>query len=299
MTDPLFTVIVPTRNRPELLGSCLESLARQRYPAAHFEVVVVDDGSPHPVTDVVLGYRERLRVSAHRQPNGGPAAARNAGAGVARGTYLAFIDDDCEAAPDWLATYEQAFRGDGRPVLLGGWTLNPDPGRVLPEISQLILRTMRLRYRPERGGIYFFGAANIAVRADEFHRIGGFDTSFTTAEDRELCDRWLHQGGMLTDVPGASVFHTGDPSLSGFLRRYFQYGRGAYRFHLLRRRRKSGAFRADFLLFYLRVLDACFSPPRPSSLLRAGVWGAWQIANAAGFTWELVQERSGRLRSGA
>lgn len=205
MSDPLFTVIVPTRNRPELLGSCLESLARQRYPAARFEVVVVDDGSPHPVTDVVLGYRERLRVSAHRQPNGGPAAACNAGAGVARGTYLAFIDDDCEAAPDWLATYEQAFRGDGRPVLLGGWTLNPDPGRLLPEISQLILRTMRLRYRPERGGIYFFGAANIAVRADEFHRIGGFDTSFTTAEDRELCDRWLHQGGMLTDVPGASV----------------------------------------------------------------------------------------------
>ena len=97
---PVVSVVVPTRGRPGALKRCLESLARQDYPIDAFEIVVIDDGSPQPVTLPELG--SGVSFTLHRQAQGGPAAARNHGLEHARGEYVAFIDDDCEASPDWL-----------------------------------------------------------------------------------------------------------------------------------------------------------------------------------------------------
>ncbi len=79
-----FSVVVPTCGRPGPLTSCLEALARLEYPCDLYEVIVVDDGSPAPLDAVVGTFRSRVDVTLLRQQNGGPAAARNAGAGRAR-----------------------------------------------------------------------------------------------------------------------------------------------------------------------------------------------------------------------
>jgi glycosyltransferase involved in cell wall biosynthesis len=95
---PLFSVIVPTFGRPGYLAECLASILDQTLE--DFEAIVVDDASPEPVEVRVEDPRVRLL---RRDTNGGPAAARNTGLETARGTYLAFCDDDDLFSPNRLA----------------------------------------------------------------------------------------------------------------------------------------------------------------------------------------------------
>ena len=87
--QPDFSVIVPTYGRPEYLDRAIESILSQSLQ--DFEIVVVDDCSPAPVSPSSTDPRIRL---IRAKQNGGPAAARNLGVEHARGRYLAFLDDD-------------------------------------------------------------------------------------------------------------------------------------------------------------------------------------------------------------
>src|SRR5437879_3868866 len=100
--EPLFSIVVPTHNRPGQLVGCMQALAHLNYPKDCFDVIVVDDGGETRPDEVVASFRDQLDVTLFRQPHAGPATARNTGAMKGRGTFLAFTDDDCRPAPDWL-----------------------------------------------------------------------------------------------------------------------------------------------------------------------------------------------------
>jgi len=294
----VFTVVIPTHNRPHALRSCLEALVAQRYPRARFEVIVVDDGGGEAVAPVVAEFSDRLRLSLHRQARAGPAAARNQGAMHACGRYIAFIDDDCLAEPNWLAAFESTFCAHPSGALCGGDVANPLTDNIYVEVSELILRVLLERYRPEPGGFYFFRTANLALRRDEFSATGGFDPSFETAEDREFCDRWLHRGGVLLRVSAATVWHANPLGFRGFLHRHYRYGRGAYRFHRVRRQRGSGRFRWEFLQFYFFVLQACLASRR-SVVRKVVLVVLWQVCNTLGFLAEFLSERGRQMGGGS
>src|SRR2546423_11745318 len=105
MSDtPVVSVVIPTRGRAERLAGVVAALEQQRDVNA-FEVIFVDDASPDGTRDEL----ERLRSASgipivvqtlDRQR--GPAAARNVGWRTARAPVVAFTDDDCRPAPDWL-----------------------------------------------------------------------------------------------------------------------------------------------------------------------------------------------------
>ncbi len=97
MADPLFSVVVPTCGRSELLPLAVASVLRQT--VADLEVLVVDDGAG---TTGTLPDDPRVRVLS-RSERGGAAAARNTGIRAARGRYLTFLDDDDELTADRLA----------------------------------------------------------------------------------------------------------------------------------------------------------------------------------------------------
>ena len=99
---PLISIIIPTFRRPTHLKVCLESFTRIDYPRNRFEVIVVDDGSPNPPKAVLADFSEQFDVSLLTTSHAGPAKARNRGAEIANGDILAFTDDDCEPAADWL-----------------------------------------------------------------------------------------------------------------------------------------------------------------------------------------------------
>lgn len=93
---PFISVCMATHNRPALLTQAIRSLLRQTY--AHFEVILVDDGSTDPaVAECLAGMEELFQTRGWtiiRQANAGVSAARNAAAAMARGSYLMFMDDD-------------------------------------------------------------------------------------------------------------------------------------------------------------------------------------------------------------
>ncbi|MDX1621626.1 MAG: glycosyltransferase family 2 protein [Nitriliruptorales bacterium] len=117
-SGPLFTIVLTTHNRQELLGQALESVFAQT--VADFEVVVVDDASPTPIR---LPRDPRMRVF-HRPVNVGAAAGRNFGVGVARGRYITFLDDDDVLMPDRL---EIALEGLDDADLTVCWIRYLDP----------------------------------------------------------------------------------------------------------------------------------------------------------------------------
>jgi glycosyltransferase involved in cell wall biosynthesis len=178
------SVVIPTRDRPELLELTLRSaLWQQRVDA---EVLVVDDGSG-PGTGALLRRLGDRRV--HLLRNTGPpgvSGARNSGIAAATGRWIAFLDDDDlwapgklsaqlaaaeEAGADWAYCGEVAVDEELR--VLGG-TPPPPPEAVVAELR---------RYNAVPAG-----ASNVTVRRDVLDTVGGFDAALRTSEDWDL---WL------------------------------------------------------------------------------------------------------------
>jgi GT2 family glycosyltransferase len=287
---PFFSIIVPTYNRPEQLAVCLRSLAKLDYPRDRFEVIVVDDGSQTRPEAVVAAVRDRLDVSLVSQSNAGPAAARNAGAKRARGTFLAFTDDDCRPAASWLTLLADRFAATPD-HLIGGRTINALPGNRYSMASQALLDFVYRYEKANFGHAHFFASANLAVPADQFRAIGGFNPDFRISEDRELCDRWVRHGFAMTYAPEIIVYHAHALTLRSFFRQHFDYGRGAFRFHRTRSLRGSGRLQPD-KKFYLGLLRYSFTcAPAQQTWLLAGLLVVSQVANASGFFREWTRHK--------
>jgi glycosyltransferase involved in cell wall biosynthesis len=289
---PFFSIIIPTFNRPVQLTTCLQSLTLLDYPREHFEVIVVDDGSKIPPEAVVSSFQNRLNLTLVTQPHSGPAIARNKGATRAKGEFLAFTDDDCTPAPNWLKAL--ATRFDGPPDnMIGGRTLNMLPNNPYSTTSYLLIEYLYSYYNANPDRAQFFTSNNLTLPTDRFHKIGGFDIFFprAAAEDREFCERWLRYGHRMTYAPEVLIYHAHQLAFHSFCRQQFNYGRGAFCFHQLRGRRNRQHFRIEPLSFYLNML--CYpwlQMQGTKALLLLTLLVASQWANAAGFLWEMGRQ---------
>lgn len=285
-----FSVIIPTRDRPVQLEACLRALADLDYPRSAFEVVVVDDGSATPLEQIAEPFKSTLRLTLARQSAAGPAAARNCGAGLAKGRFLAFTDDDCAPAPDWLARFAERL-SDCHYQILGGRAVNALTDNAFAAASQALLGHLYEYYNRD-GSVRFFASCNLVIAAEVFRSLGGFGTGFplAAAEDRDLCDRALSGGIRMTYAPEAVVFHTHALSWISFWNQHFGYGRGAYRFHRKRRLRTGKQMRVEPVRFYTQMLSYPFRDNRiKRPFAAAALLIAAQAANAAGFFFEALQ----------
>ncbi len=278
-----FSVIIPTCRRPAQLARCLRALAALDYDRRRFEIIVVEDwassADEQPAEVTAQPLARVLRMDRNR----GPASARNAGAAVARGRYLAFLDDDCLASPEWLTRLESALEANPGSAV-GGRILNARTANPYAEASQAILDSVYRYYNAQPAEARFFATMNLAVPADSFRQLGGFDPSFRTAEDRDFCARWLRHGRRLVYAGDAVVWHDSAPGWREFWRRHYRFGQGAYRF-----RRKHAVPPANRLplepaAFYRRLLlDPLRAGLSPRSLCLTGLILISQAASALGF----------------
>lgn len=288
-----FSIIIPTHNRPDKLADCLESLSLLDYPRDQFEVIVIDDGSNTSLKSVVAPFVDQLDLALLKQTNAGPAAARNTGAEKAKGKFLAFTDDDCTPAPDWLQKLAEHFTEV--PVrAIGGRILNTLSKNLYSTTSQIIVDVAYAHYNANPNQTRFFASNNLTVPAGPFHAIGGFDTTFKTAEDREFCDRWQRHDFQMTYVPEALVYHSNALNFRSFWRQHFNYGKGAYRYHQKRAQHGAGCFRPD-LEFYHRLICYPFVRERGHRALFITVLLLIsQVANTLGFLLEGLNQSKRR-----
>jgi GT2 family glycosyltransferase len=288
-----FSIIVATYNRPRQLTACLAALSRLDYPRESFEVIVVDDGSDTPLDEVVAQFRAAMDVTLLRQPNSGPAAARNAGAAEARGRFLAFTDDDCAAARDWLRALEARLTAARDPLIVGGRVVNVLTDNLFATASQLIVDVGCAYHNGDAERARFCTANNFAVRTEQFRAIGGFDENFRIAasEDREFCGRWLQRGYRIAYAYDALVHHAHELTWRSFLRQHFTYGRGALLLQKIRSRERWQVFEPnhgyyiDLLLHPFARSISCYSLLISALLLVA------QSASAAGMFAEWLLDR--------
>jgi glycosyltransferase involved in cell wall biosynthesis len=294
-----FSVVIPTCNRPVQLGVCLRALAEQDYPHSRFELIVVDDGSVTPVGRLISELDMDLDIEVIRQSNQGPGAARNVGAERAKGVYLAFTDDDCAPESGWLSALSTVLTSAPGPILVGGRVVNALPESLCSAASQLIVDLAYEHYNSDLHKARFFASNNMALPSAGFRELGGFDPSFRTSEDRDLCDRWLHLGHSLLFVPEAGVAHFHHLSLASFCRQHVGYGRGAFRYYRYYKDRHGGASSIDGS-FYRNIMRQLPRRLTGSARRRTTILFllmVWQVANTLGFVMEGMRDVRPRGRN--
>ena len=206
---PMVTVVIPTRNRREMLRAGLESLLRQSYPRDRYEVIVVDNGSTDGTEEMVsaIGEASNGLVRYLRQENLGPAVARNRGIQEGKGEIVAFTDSDCLAHSDWIREGVEALLQDDALGLISGRVL-PVPRQEIGFLSRLVQLD---REHP------FYPACNIFYRHAALSAVGGFSPFFKRfrhhmdfalgGEDTELAWRVKRAGWKSGFAAQALIFH--------------------------------------------------------------------------------------------
>ncbi|MBW4488035.1 MAG: glycosyltransferase [Trichocoleus desertorum ATA4-8-CV12] len=191
----LFSVIVPTYHRNNLLAKCLDCLAPevQILPANQYEVIVTDDGSTTTAEQMILeGYHWVRWVMGPRK---GPAANRNNGARYAQGSWLVFTDDDCLPNSGWLSSFAAAIVPDTYVY----------EGRTICEAGI----HSPLEHAPINLTGGYLWSCNMMVQTKLFQELNGFDENFPHPhmEDVDLRDRIQLAGYMFNFIENAVVEH--------------------------------------------------------------------------------------------
>jgi glycosyltransferase involved in cell wall biosynthesis len=190
------SVVIPTRDRPELLALTVRSVLWQE--AVTEEVLIVDDGV-RPGTRTVIEQLgdERVRLLRNTGP-AGVSGARNTGIAAARGRWIAFLDDDDLWAPGKLATQLAAANAASAGWAYAGDVTIDEHLRVRdgapPPSPQAVVTGLRHHNAVPAG------ASNVTVRRDVLEVVGGFDPQLRTSEDWDLWIR-LANTGMPACVP--------------------------------------------------------------------------------------------------
>ena len=202
---PRVAVVASTFNRADRVSRLLGALRAQTVDAHDFEVVIVDDASADDTPAVLQAEVERgglNLVVIRRESGAGPATARDQGWRAAAADLIAFTDDDCEPAPDWLELALAAAAGAPDAFIQGRTEPNPSDADPLGAFT----RTIDVRELDPN-----FHTCNIVYPRRLLERIGGFDTvSFDRSpggEDSDLAWRAIAAGAEPVFAPEVLVHH--------------------------------------------------------------------------------------------
>lgn len=245
---PFLSVLIPSRERPERLRRCLDSLLASAYPASAYEIVVVDN---RPETDgtrrLIEGYGQPERLRYAREDASGSASARNRGLEVVRSDLVAMTDDDVVVDPHWLAEVARAFTAHPEATCVSGLLLPLEletDAQVWFEEYGGFSRGFEARrfdlaeHRPPGHPLYPYSAGifgtgnNFAFRRGDLLAIGAFDPALGNGTpalggvDSEVLLRTILAGRTIVYEPRALVWHAHRPDYESLRRQVHAYGAG-------------------------------------------------------------------------
>lgn len=180
------SVVIPVKNRPELILQAIESCMRQSLLPD--EIIIVDDGSTDTTVRVIMDAAKtnpRIRLIC-REESGGAAVARNIGAAAATGRYIAFLDSDDRWAEDKLRLQKMLMDADDECVLVGCgvvYEYENRKSRVSLPKEKIIFEDLAISN--------VLGSTSVGmVRTSVFKELGGFDETLPNCEDWDLWVRF-------------------------------------------------------------------------------------------------------------
>ncbi len=253
---PFVSVIIVTLNRRKKLEKCLKSLYNMDYPPSKFEVIVVDGDSVDGTKEMIRRYFPKVNLIVDKRK--GIPFARNTGWKHAKGTLVAYTDDDCIVDLSWLRSLVSGFTSDkiagvGGPVLYSHPEAMPGLFYETP-VGPFSLGGRKRFLKPYENLI----TANLAIRIEIFKKIRFFESLiYNDSEDYEFCRSVMEAGYKLLYLPNAKVYHSIDPNklrFSYLIRRAFFAGISLY--IVERKRRSKGILIPKFLRAFLGgILD--------------------------------------------
>jgi glycosyltransferase involved in cell wall biosynthesis len=185
--QPVVSVIIPVYNGERYLAETVQSVIDQTMTA--WEIIAVNDGSSDRSLEILEAFREREpgRVRVITVKNGGVSRARNTGSALARGRYIAFLDQDDLWAPDKLRLQTALISGCNHPLItFTNETLIDEQGTIIRENVLTLKESCR-------GDIFasllfdnFIPISSVMLEKELFIKAGGFDPSYALAEDFDL-----------------------------------------------------------------------------------------------------------------
>lgn len=180
---PLLSAIVCTHNREKYVAQTISSLIDQDFPVRDYEVIVVDNMSTDNTRYVIekMAQESEVEIRYIHESRLGVSHARNTGLSAARGTYIAYIDDDEEASSLWIRSIIEVFNSvEPEPGIVCGpvhptWETQPPSwlgDKITPHLSVFILED-----NPAFIDVGWFPEGNSAFRTEILRAVGGFATN--------------------------------------------------------------------------------------------------------------------------
>jgi len=203
----IISTIIPTFNREHLLTRAVESVLSQDVTGADTEVIVVNDAQD-PLHRA--SWQESPCVTVINTCQKERCIARNAGAALARGKYLHFLDDDDTLLPGGLAALLDVAESTDAAFAFGSYEALIDDGAIVNVVRPIAV-----------GNAYAVLVAGLGIplgagllRSDAFWSAGGFDLSFTIMEDMELLQRVSMSGRFVGTEAVVAKFSMGSHTAS-------------------------------------------------------------------------------------
>lgn len=259
---PFVSVIIPVRNDPVRLKTCLQALEEQTYPQNAYEVLVIDNRSDESIEPIVAEFKQ---ASASSDDRPGQFNARNAGIALARGEVLAFTDADCIPAPDWIEQGTKKLLNTPNCGIVGGKVniFCKDPEH--PTVVELYDQMVYLDQKTYIEKLNFGATANIFTFKHVFEHVGLFAgnlNSLDDSDDVEWAQRVVAAGYMLIYADDACVDHPARYSFAQLLEKEKRVAKGSSGIKVWKKNKLPLTWSYESILDHLPTLPPVFKVMR-------------------------------------
>lgn len=206
------SVVVPTRNRPDHVVPCVATVLAN---PGDFEFVVIDQSDSNATAEALRVFADDPRFRLVRTSTRGASAARNLGVSGTSRPIVAFTDDDCRVAPDWLARILTVFDGDPAAGMVYGRVSVPEHLQGKGFAAEFAPHRREYQGEFPKADVPWGIGANMSVRRSLLQSIGGFDpllgpgAPFNAGEEFDLMIRALVSGSKVVNAAEVQVEHLG------------------------------------------------------------------------------------------